>query len=72
VLPHRLLDPGEFGGLMVCTGLLALLLATWGHPRSMNSLRASYGPMPHSVAAMIGLLIGALGLAALAAMLFGF
>jgi hypothetical protein len=38
----------------------------------MNSLRASYGPMPHSVAAMIGLLIGALGLAALAAMLFGF
>jgi putative membrane protein len=67
----RLLGPGEFGGLMVCTGLLALALASWDHRHSMNMLRAAYGPMPHSAAALIGLLIAILGATALVAMLFG-
>jgi putative membrane protein len=68
---HRLLGPGEFGGIMVCTGLLALALATWDHRNSTNMLRASYGPVPYSAAATIGFLIFLLGITALAAMLFG-
>lgn len=68
---NRLLGPGEFGGLMVLIGLLALALASWDHRRSMNMLRASYGPVPYSAAAAIGLLIFLLGATALVAMLFG-
>jgi putative membrane protein len=72
VLSNRMLGPGEFGGVMVATGLLALLLASWDHRRSMNSLRAAYGPMPYSTAATIGGLIAALGITALMSMLLGF
>jgi putative membrane protein len=68
---NRLLGPGEFGGIMVLTGMVALALATWDHRHSMNALRASYGPMPHSTAAAVGFLIFLLGITALVAMLFG-
>jgi putative membrane protein len=68
---HSVLGPGRFGGLMVLIGLLALGLASWDHRQSMNMLRASYGPMPHSAAATIGLLMFILGITALVAMLFG-
>jgi putative membrane protein len=67
----RPLGPREFGTIMIATGLVALALASYEHRRSMNMLRASYGPMPHSVAALIGLLIAGLGLAALISMVFG-
>jgi putative membrane protein len=69
---NRLLGPGEFGGVMVCTGLVALILATVEHRRNMQLLRGEYGPVPYSIAATIGLFIAGLGLFALAAMLFGF
>jgi inner membrane protein YidH len=68
---NRLLGPGEFGGLMVVTGLVALALAAWDHRQSLNMLRASYGPVPRSVAATIGVFIFLLGISALAAILFG-
>lgn len=67
----RVLGPGEFGGVMVLTGLIALAIASWDHRRSMNSLRALYGPMPHSAAAAIGVLMFLLGVTALLAMVFG-
>ncbi len=67
---HRLLGPGEFGGSMIAIGLIALALATWDHRRSMNMLRASYGPIARSAAAAIGLLIFILGVAALLAIAF--
>ena len=67
----RLLGPGEFGGLMIMTGLLALMLASIDHRRSMKMLRASYGPMPYSAAATIGAIMASLGLVALLAMAFG-
>ena len=69
--PDRLLGPAQFGGIMVATGLVALVLASFDHRRSMNALRASYGPMPHSAAATIGVVMGSLGLLALVAMVFG-
>lgn len=67
----RWLGPGEFGGLMISTGLLTLLLASIEHRRSLNLLRASYGPMPRSVAGTLGGVMAALGLVALAALFLG-
>jgi putative membrane protein len=71
VVTGRLLGPGQFGGLMVCIGLVALLLAAFDHHRSMAMLREAYGPMPRSTAAAIGSLIAGLGVMALVAMLLG-
>jgi hypothetical protein len=67
----RLLGPGEFGGVLVATGLIALALAANDHRRSLNALRASYGHQPPSVAATIGILMAGLGVFALVAMSFG-
>jgi putative membrane protein len=68
---NRVLGPGEFGGVMILIGLVALGLASWDHRQSMGMLRASYGSMPRSAAAAIGFLMFGLGIAALAAMIFG-
>jgi putative membrane protein len=68
---NRILGPGEFGGLMISIGLLTLVLASIEHRQSLNLLRASYGPMPRSVAGTLGGVMAALGLVALGAMLFG-
>jgi putative membrane protein len=68
--PRRLLGPGEFGGLMVAIGLLALILATFEHRQNLQTLRAAYGRIPRSNAATIGALIAGLGVVALVAMMF--
>src|SRR5687767_5795405 len=67
----RLLGPGEFGGILVAAGLIALVLATYDHHRSLNALRASYGHQPSSLAATIGILMAGLGVFALVAMALG-
>ena len=71
VPPSSLLGPGRFGGLMISIGLVALVLATIDHRRSMQMLRASYGPMPYSTAATIGAIMAGLGVVALVAMFLG-
>jgi putative membrane protein len=68
---HRVLGPGEFGGIMIGIGLVALALAAWDHQRSLKLLRAEYGPMPRSAAAGVGFLIFLLGIGALAVMMLG-
>jgi inner membrane protein YidH len=68
---HRLLGPGEFGGLMIVIGLVALVLATIDHRRSLQALGASYGHMPRSLSAAIAGVIATLGVIALLAMFFG-
>jgi len=68
--PDRILGPAEFGGIMIATGLAALIIASIDHRRSINELRAAYGPMPRSAAAAIGVLITALGGLALLGVLF--
>jgi putative membrane protein len=70
VPPHRVLGPAAFGGIMIATGLAALIMASIDHRRSLNELRASYGPMPRSAAASIGVLITALGALALIGVIF--
>jgi putative membrane protein len=67
----RLLGPGRFGGLLIVTGLVALALASFDHHRSMNLLRAAYGPQPYSAAATIGILMAGLGAFALITMSLG-
>jgi len=68
---HQLLGPGRFGGLMIGTGLVALALASFEHRQSLQSLRAAYGPQPHSVAATVGALMAIVGAVALVSMYFG-
>ena len=58
--------PRGFAGLMIAIGLAALLLATIDHRRHMNALRASYGPMPISLAAVVAFLIAVLGVLGMA------
>jgi putative membrane protein len=70
--PDRLLGPAEFGGLLIVVGLITLALASVDHRRSMNRMRAAYGPMQGSVAAVVGIFIASLGLLALLALVFGF
>ena len=67
----RLLGPGRFGGLLIVTGLVALAFASFDHRRSMNMLRAAYGPQPLSAAAGIGIMMAGIGAFALIAMSFG-
>src|SRR5262245_5720588 len=54
--------PRAFALLMIAIGLTALLLATVDHRRHMASLRAEYGSVPYSLAAVVALLIAVLGL----------
>ncbi len=56
-----LVGPRGFALLMIGIGLTALLLATVEHRRNMALLRKEYGPMPYSLAAVVALLIGLLG-----------
>jgi putative membrane protein len=54
--------PRGFALLMIGIGLTALLLATLAHRHSMRALRAEYGPVPYSLAAVVAGLIAILGI----------
>jgi putative membrane protein len=60
-VPDRWFGPREFALLMISTGLVALLLSTIEHRRHMKALRAHYGPVPYSLAALVSGLIAILG-----------
>ena len=62
--------PRPFALMMIAIGLVALLLATADHRRHMAHLRAEYGSIPYSLAAVVALLIGVLGVVGLVAVLF--
>jgi putative membrane protein len=68
----RMFGPRGFAVLMIGTGLVALLLATLDHRRYMQGLRAEAGPLPYSLATVVGALIACLGLFGLASILFRF
>lgn len=58
----RLIGPREFALIMIGIGLTALGLATAGHYRSMQTLRTEYGSLvPNSLATILAILVGALG-----------
>jgi putative membrane protein len=62
-----LLGPRGFGIALICVGLLSLLLGTFEHGRDMRALRQRYVDMPKSMSGVVALVLGALGLCALAA-----
>jgi len=61
--------PRAFALLMIAIGLVALLMATIDHRRHMANLRAEYGAVPYSMAAVVALLIAVLGLLGLISVL---
>ena len=68
VASGSVLGPREFALLLIGVGLVALLLSTVQHRRSMRALRAEYGRIvPGSVAAIVAFLFTILGLVALVA-----
>lgn len=68
---QHLIGPREFALIMISIGILSLLLATLQQRQSMRSLRAHYVGMriPRSLAALVGAMIGLLGVLALLAVI---
>jgi inner membrane protein YidH len=69
VADASVLGPRGFALLMIGIGLAALVFATIEHRRSMQGLRATYGPAPNSLAAIVAGLIALLGVAGLLAVM---
>ena len=63
--PNLLGEPRGYAVAMISTGIVSLAVAAVAHLRSMNELREEFGPIPPSLAAALGLAIGALGIVAL-------
>ncbi len=62
-----LLGPRGFGLALIGIGLLSLVLGRVEHGRDLRALRQQYADMPRSMSGIVSLVIGALGLAALVA-----
>jgi putative membrane protein len=65
-----LIGAREFGIIMISIGLVAVLLATFQHIRTIHQLRAQYVDVPYSLAALVALLVSVLGFIALIAVIF--
>jgi putative membrane protein len=57
---------------MIVIGLTSLVFATVEHRRSMKTLRAAFGEVPYSLAALVAGLIAILGILGLVSVLFRF
>jgi inner membrane protein YidH len=70
--PHGFFGPREFALVAISLGVIALLLATVEHRRSMESLRAQYGSVnvPYSLATVLAALISCFGILGLVAVIF--
>jgi putative membrane protein len=59
------LNPRRFGMSMILLGLLMLVVATIQHRRDLKVLETRYGKGPRSLASIVAILVGALGIMAL-------
>ena len=66
-LSEPMIGPRGFALIMIATGLVALLLSTIEHRRSMQAMRAEFGHVPASTAAIVAALISLLGILAFVA-----
>lgn len=64
-LSRPIISPQLFAVLLIVAGLTALSLAWLQHRQAMRGLRAEFGVMPYSVAAVIAAFIAGLGVVAL-------
>jgi inner membrane protein YidH len=64
-----LIGPRGFGIGLICVGLLSLLLGAAEHGRDLRALRQMYVDMPRSASSVTAIVLGALGVCALAAVL---
>ena len=62
-----LIGAREFGLIMISIGLVAVLLATLQHVKIMRKLRLQCAEVPHSLAAVVAVLVSVLGSVALIA-----
>ncbi|HYO04188.1 MAG TPA: DUF202 domain-containing protein [Mycobacterium sp.] len=58
-------SPQVFGVVMILIGLVALILAWIQHRQELTVLRADFGPMRYSIAAIVAAMIVGLGVIAL-------
>ena len=58
-----------FALIMIAIGLMALLLSTLEHRRNLQAMRAEFGHIPGSTAAIVAVLVSLLGLLAFVAVL---
>jgi putative membrane protein len=66
----HLFGPREFALVMIGIGLVALLLATLEHRSNVKALRAQFGPVRLSLAALFAGLVACLGLIGFLAVVF--
>lgn len=64
-----LIGPRGFGIGLICIGLLSLLLGAVEHGRDLRALRLRYVDMPRSASSLTAIVLGALGVCALAAVI---
>jgi putative membrane protein len=63
--------PREFAGAMIGIGLTVLVLATIQHIREVRAMRSLYGAqVSYSLAAIVAVLVGALGVMSILAVIF--
>jgi putative membrane protein len=65
--PDGMIGPRGFALVMIAIGLVALLLSTVEHRQSMKAMRAEFGHIPYSTAAVVAALISLLGILAFVA-----
>ena len=58
--------------MLIGIGLAALLLAAAQHRKDLKVLRDEYGPVPYSLAAVVAVLVGGLGVLGFASVLLRF
>jgi inner membrane protein YidH len=63
------LNPRRFGMSMIVVGLFMLVVATVQHRRDLRVLDGRYGKGPRSLASIVAILVGALGILALVGVL---
>jgi putative membrane protein len=62
---NPLLGPRGFGLIMITIGLAALVLSTVEHRQNIRAMKAEFGDVRHSTAAIVSTLVSAMGVIAL-------
>ena len=66
---QMLVGPRAFGLGLIVIGLLSMLVGTIEHARDLRGLRKQYVGMPTSMSGIVAIVVGVLGLCALAAVI---